>query len=117
MDESRFRATSDSLHQMICGGVVKWFYPNNITERNHYGSPGVLVWGGIMLNEGIEFSVFDGVSTTDVQQLLESNDITRTYWSASFYDSNPVAHVWDALRRCFVAQLHPPGNKRQLKNC
>ncbi|GFT80498.1 transposable element Tcb2 transposase [Trichonephila clavipes] len=35
------------------------FYTSNIKERHHYGGPGVLVWGGIMLNGRIELHIFD----------------------------------------------------------
>ncbi|GFW27178.1 transposable element Tcb2 transposase [Trichonephila clavipes] len=31
----------------------------NIKERHHYGGPGVLVWGGIMLNRRTELHIFD----------------------------------------------------------
>ncbi|GFV51420.1 transposable element Tc3 transposase [Trichonephila clavipes] len=35
------------------------FYTSKIKERHHYGGPGVLVWGGIMLNGRTEFHIFD----------------------------------------------------------
>ncbi|GFV68800.1 transposable element Tcb2 transposase [Trichonephila clavipes] len=34
----------------------------NIKKRHRYGSPGVLVWGGIMLNGRTELKIFDRVS-------------------------------------------------------
>ncbi|GFY01778.1 transposable element Tcb2 transposase [Trichonephila clavipes] len=35
------------------------FYPSDIKERHHYGGPGVLVWGGIVLNGRTELHIFD----------------------------------------------------------
>ncbi|GFX34114.1 transposable element Tcb2 transposase [Trichonephila clavipes] len=40
------------------------FYTSNIKERYHYGGPGVLVWGGIMLNRRTELHIFDRGSVT-----------------------------------------------------
>ncbi|GFV77277.1 transposable element Tc1 transposase [Trichonephila clavipes] len=50
--------------------------------------------------------------SADVQQLLESEDITRIHWLAFSLanDLNPIDHVWDALRKHLATQLHPPGN-------
>ncbi|GFT01080.1 transposable element Tcb2 transposase [Trichonephila clavipes] len=49
-DESRFSTRSDSQRVLIWREIGTWFYTSNIKERHHYGGPGVLVWGGIMLN-------------------------------------------------------------------
>ncbi|GFU66925.1 transposable element Tcb2 transposase [Trichonephila clavipes] len=35
------------------------FYTSNIKERHYYAGPGVLVWGGIMLNGRTELHIFD----------------------------------------------------------
>ncbi|GFS50010.1 transposable element Tcb2 transposase [Trichonephila clavipes] len=40
------------------------FYTSNIKERHHYCGPGVLVWGGIMLNGRTELHIFDRGSVT-----------------------------------------------------
>ncbi|GFX52104.1 transposable element Tcb2 transposase [Trichonephila clavipes] len=40
------------------------FHTSNIKERHHYGGPGVLVWGGIMLNGRTELHIFDTGSVT-----------------------------------------------------
>ncbi|GFU38277.1 transposable element Tcb2 transposase [Trichonephila clavipes] len=53
--------------------------------------------------------------TADVQQLLESEDITRMEWRASSPDLNLIEHVWNALGRRLAARLHHPGNTQQLK--
>ncbi|GFX75576.1 transposable element Tcb2 transposase [Trichonephila clavipes] len=123
------------------------FYTSNIKERHHYGGPGVLVWGGIMLNGRTELHIFDRVSvigdryceevllphvrlfrgaigpdfifmddnarahrTLAVEELLESEDITRMDWPAYSPDSNPIVHVWDDLGRRIAARLHHPEN-------
>ncbi|GFY18789.1 transposable element Tcb2 transposase [Trichonephila clavipes] len=123
------------------------FYTSNIEERHHYGGPGVLVWGGIMLNGRTELHIFDrGYVTGDryceevlvphvrlfrgaigpdflfmddnarphrtlaVEELLESEDITRMDWTAYSPDLNPIEHVWDALGRRIAARLHHPEN-------
>ncbi|GFU80502.1 transposable element Tcb2 transposase [Trichonephila clavipes] len=51
---------------------------------------------------------------TNIQQLLESEDITRTDWSAFSLDLSPIEHVWDALGERLMARLHPPGNTPKL---
>ncbi|GFT91547.1 transposable element Tcb2 transposase [Trichonephila clavipes] len=58
-DESRFSTRSDSQHVLIWREIGTWFYTSNIKERHHYGGPGVLVWGGIMLNGRTELHIFD----------------------------------------------------------
>ncbi|KFM72588.1 Transposable element Tc1 transposase, partial [Stegodyphus mimosarum] len=50
--------------------------------------------------------------TLAVEELLESEDITRMDWPAYSPDLN---HVWDALRRLTAARLHPLENTQQLK--
>ncbi|GFX57737.1 transposable element Tcb2 transposase [Trichonephila clavipes] len=49
-DESRFSTRSDSHRVLIWREIGTRFYTSTIKERQHYGGPGVLVWGGIMLN-------------------------------------------------------------------
>lgn len=53
--------------------------------------------------------------TLAVEELLESEDITRMDWPVYSLDLNPIEHVWDALGRRIAARLHPPGNTQQLK--
>ncbi|GFX48616.1 retrovirus-related Pol polyprotein from transposon TNT 1-94 [Trichonephila clavipes] len=54
--------------------------------------------------------------TPVVQELLESEGITRMDWPAYFLDLNhPIEHLWDALGRRFAARLHHPENTQQLK--
>ncbi|GFW25430.1 transposable element Tcb2 transposase [Trichonephila clavipes] len=49
-EESRFSTRSDSQRILIWREIGTRFYTSNIKERHHYGGPGVLVCGGIMLN-------------------------------------------------------------------
>ncbi|GFX59916.1 transposable element Tcb2 transposase [Trichonephila clavipes] len=151
-DESRFSTRSDSQRVLIWREIGIRFYPSNIKERHRYGGPGVLLWGGIMLNGRTELHIFDrGFVTGDryyeevllphvclfrgaigqvfifmddnarphrtlaVEELLESEDITRMDWSAYSPDLNPIEHVWDALGRRIAAHLHHPENTEQLK--
>ncbi|GFV46010.1 transposable element Tcb2 transposase [Trichonephila clavipes] len=53
--------------------------------------------------------------TLAVEELLESEDITRMDWSAYSPDLNPIEHVWDALGRRIAARLHHSENTQQLK--
>ncbi|GFT80310.1 transposable element Tcb2 transposase [Trichonephila clavipes] len=53
--------------------------------------------------------------TLAVEELLESEDITRMDWPAYSPDLNPIEHVWDALGRRIAARLHHPENTQQLK--
>ncbi|GFT18283.1 transposable element Tcb2 transposase [Trichonephila clavipes] len=122
------------------------FYTSNIKERHHYGGPGVLVWGGIMLNGRTELHIFDRGSvigdryceevllphvrlfrgaigpdfifmddnarphwTLAVEELLESEDITRMDWPACFPELNPIEHVWDALGETYCSTLTSSG--------
>ncbi|GFS92815.1 transposable element Tcb2 transposase [Trichonephila clavipes] len=49
-DESRFSTRSDSQRVLIWREIGTRFYTSNVNERHRYGCPGVLVWGGIMVN-------------------------------------------------------------------
>ncbi|GFW33095.1 transposable element Tcb2 transposase [Trichonephila clavipes] len=49
-----------------------------------------------------------------VEELLESEDITRMDWPAYSPDLNPIDHVWDALGRRIAARLHHPENTQRL---
>ncbi|GFT50494.1 transposable element Tcb2 transposase [Trichonephila clavipes] len=53
--------------------------------------------------------------TLAVEELLESEDITRMDWPAYSPDLNTIEHVWDALGRRIAARLHHPENTQQLK--
>ncbi|GFS52841.1 transposable element Tcb2 transposase [Trichonephila clavipes] len=53
--------------------------------------------------------------TLDVEELLESENITRMDWPAYSPDLNPIEHVWDALGKRIAARLHHPENTQQLK--
>ncbi|GFT25627.1 transposable element Tcb2 transposase [Trichonephila clavipes] len=61
--------------------------------------------------------------TLAVEELLESEDITRMDWPAysrlhhpvKIRDLNPIEHVWDSFGRCIAARLHHPENTQQLK--
>ncbi|GFT46787.1 transposable element Tcb2 transposase [Trichonephila clavipes] len=151
-DESRFSTRSDSQRVLIWREIETRFYTSNIKERHHYGGPGVLVWGGIMLNGRTELYIFDRGSVTGdryceevllphgrlfrgaidpdfiimddnarphqtpaVEELLESEDITRMDWPAYSPDLNPIEHVWDALGRRIAARLHHSENTQQPK--
>ncbi|GFT51814.1 transposable element Tcb2 transposase [Trichonephila clavipes] len=48
--------------------------------------------------------------TLAIEELLESEDITRMDWSAYSLDLNLIEHVWDALGRRIAARLHHPEN-------
>ncbi|GFU92695.1 transposable element Tcb2 transposase [Trichonephila clavipes] len=53
--------------------------------------------------------------TLAVEELLESEDITRMDWPAYSPDLNPIEYVWDAFRIRIAARLHHPENTQQLK--
>ncbi|GFU99755.1 transposable element Tcb2 transposase [Trichonephila clavipes] len=150
-DERRFSTRSDSQRVLIWREIGTRFYSSN-KERHRYGGPGVLVWGGIMLNGRTELHIFDRGSVTGdryceevllphvrlfrgaispdfifmdyndrphrtlaVEELLESEDITRMDWPAYSPDLNPIEHLWDTLGRRITARLHHPENTQQLK--
>ncbi|GFX86268.1 transposable element Tcb2 transposase [Trichonephila clavipes] len=135
-DESRFSTRSDSQRVLICREIGTRFYTSNNKKRHHYGGPGVLVWGDIMLNGRTELHIFDRGSVTGdlyceeafishvhlfrgtivpVEELLENEDITRKDWPAYSSDLNPIEHLWDAFGRRIAARLHHPENTQQLK--
>ncbi|GFW40364.1 transposable element Tcb2 transposase [Trichonephila clavipes] len=53
--------------------------------------------------------------TLAIEELLESEDITRMDWPAYSPNLNLIEHVWDALGRRIAARLHHPENNQQLK--
>ncbi|GFW45282.1 transposable element Tcb2 transposase [Trichonephila clavipes] len=53
--------------------------------------------------------------TLAVEELLESEDITRMDWPAYSPDLNPIEHVWDTLGRRIAARLHHLENTQQLE--
>ncbi|GFX14733.1 transposable element Tcb2 transposase [Trichonephila clavipes] len=53
--------------------------------------------------------------TADVQQLLESEDITRIDGPVFFPDLSPVEYAWDYLEIRLTALFHSPENTQQLK--
>ncbi|GFW99507.1 transposable element Tcb2 transposase [Trichonephila clavipes] len=53
--------------------------------------------------------------TQAVEELLESEDITRMDWPAYSPHLNPIEHVWDGLGRRIAARLHHPENTQQLE--
>ncbi|GFT32704.1 transposable element Tcb2 transposase [Trichonephila clavipes] len=53
--------------------------------------------------------------TLAVEELLESEDITRMDWPAYSPGLNPIEYVWDALGRPIAARLHHSENTQQLK--
>ncbi|GFV25845.1 transposable element Tcb2 transposase [Trichonephila clavipes] len=120
-DESQFSTRSNSQRVLIWREIRTWFYPSNIKERHRYGGPGVLVWGGIMLNGAIDpdFIFMDDNArphrTLVVEELPESEDITKMNWPAYSPDLNPIDNMWDALGRRIAVRLHHPENIQQLK--
>ncbi|GFX08906.1 transposable element Tc3 transposase [Trichonephila clavipes] len=150
-DEGRFSTRSYSQRVLIWRKFRTGFCTSNIKERHNYGGLGVLVWGGIMLNERTELHIFDRGPVTGnrdceevllphvllfrgaigpdfifrdhnrshrtlaVEELLESEDITRMDSPAYSPDLNPIEHVWDALGRRIEARLYHPENTQQLK--
>ncbi|GFS53358.1 transposable element Tcb2 transposase [Trichonephila clavipes] len=55
--------------------------------------------------------------TLAVEELLESEDITRMDWPAYSPDLNPLEHVWDALGRRIAARLHHPEKPNNSNRC
>ncbi|GFV61142.1 transposable element Tcb2 transposase [Trichonephila clavipes] len=145
-DESRFSTRNDYQRVLIWREIGTRFYTSDFKERHHYGGPGVLVWGVIMLNGRTELHIFDRGSVTGdryceeillphvrlfrgaispdfifmddnarphrtlaVEELLESEDITRMDCPAYSPDLNPIEHVWDALGRRIASTLTSSG--------
>ncbi|GFV33075.1 transposable element Tc1 transposase [Trichonephila clavipes] len=53
--------------------------------------------------------------TFAVEELLESEDITRMDWPAYSPDLNPIEHEWNACGRRIAALLHHPENTQHFK--
>ncbi|GFU64153.1 transposable element Tcb2 transposase [Trichonephila clavipes] len=53
--------------------------------------------------------------TLAVEELLESEDVTRMDWQEYSPDLNPIEHVWDALGRRIAAGLYHAENTQHLK--
>lgn len=63
-DESRFSFTGDSKRVYIWRESGTRNYSSNIMERDRFGSRGVMVWGGIMIDGRTPLHVFDSGSVT-----------------------------------------------------
>ncbi|GFS85961.1 transposable element Tc3 transposase [Trichonephila clavipes] len=63
-DESRFSLTSDSKRVYIWRESGTRNDPSNIVERDRFGSGGVMVWGGIMIDGRTPLHVFRSGSVT-----------------------------------------------------
>ncbi|GFT45835.1 transposable element Tcb2 transposase [Trichonephila clavipes] len=53
--------------------------------------------------------------TLAVEELPESEDITKMNWPAYSPDLNPIEYMWDGLGRRIAVRLHHPENIQQLK--
>ncbi|GFV03171.1 transposable element Tcb2 transposase [Trichonephila clavipes] len=110
-DESRFSTRSDSQRFLIWrkigtrGSVIGDRYCEEVLF------PHVRLFRGAI---GPDFIFMDDNArpyrTLAVEELLESEDITRMDWPAYSPDLNPIEHVWDALGRRIAARLHHPEN-------
>ncbi|GFS57006.1 hypothetical protein TNCV_4238051 [Trichonephila clavipes] len=58
------RTLRDSKFDVINLQSFPYNHPSNTTERDCCGGPGVVVWGGIMLNSRTELHAFDKGSVT-----------------------------------------------------
>ncbi|KFM57054.1 Transposable element Tcb2 transposase, partial [Stegodyphus mimosarum] len=63
-DESRFSLTGDSKRVYIWRESGTRNDPSNIVERDRFGSGGVMVWGGIMIDGRTPLHVFSSGSVT-----------------------------------------------------
>ncbi|GFX16751.1 transposable element Tcb2 transposase [Trichonephila clavipes] len=53
--------------------------------------------------------------TADIQQLLESENITQINWPQFSLDLNSTEHAWNTLEKHLTTRLHLPRNTQQLK--
>ncbi|GFW85520.1 transposable element Tc3 transposase [Trichonephila clavipes] len=112
---SRFSLTGDSKRVYIWRESGTRNDPSNIVERDRFGSGGVMVWGGIMIDGrgayGRDFLFMDDNARPHlanlVDEFLESEDIKRIPWTAKSPDLNPIENLWDYLGRA-IARRHPP---------
>ncbi|GFW58726.1 transposable element Tcb2 transposase [Trichonephila clavipes] len=121
-DESRFSTRSDSQRVLIWREIGTRFYTSNIGSviGDRYCEevllPHVHLFQGAI---GPDFIFMDDNArphrTLAVEELLESEDITRMDWPAYSPYLNPIEHVWDALGRRIAARLHHPENTQQLR--
>ncbi|GFY14126.1 transposable element Tcb1 transposase [Trichonephila clavipes] len=110
---------------LVWGGMLNGRTDLNIFDRRSVTGdryceevllPHVLLFRGAI---GPDFIFMDDNArphrTLAVEELLESEDITRMDWTAYFPDLNPIEHVWEVLGRRIAARLHHPENTQQLK--
>ncbi|GFX10212.1 transposable element Tc1 transposase [Trichonephila clavipes] len=109
-DESRFGLSTDSHRILIWRERGSRNHPSNIIERDRYGGRGVLVWGGIFMDDNALCH-----RTVAAEQLLESEDIERMDWPARSPDLNTIEHVGDFLGRRLTARTLPPVTIRELR--
>ncbi|GFX83075.1 transposable element Tcb2 transposase [Trichonephila clavipes] len=105
---------------MLNGRTELHIFDRGSVTGNHYCEevllPHVRLFRGAI---GPDFIFMDANArphrTLAVEELLESEVITRMDWPSYSPDLNSIEHVWDALGKRIAARLHHPESTQQLK--
>ncbi|GFX67989.1 transposable element Tcb1 transposase [Trichonephila clavipes] len=125
-DESRFSLSSDSHRILIWRERGSRNHPSNIIERGRYGSRGVLVWRGSMLDSRTDLHIFDAGSVNGTRYcneiILPYVRLFRGAMSLQFLfmdDNAPCHHTVAAEQllesRRLAARTLPPVTIRELR--
>ncbi|GFU63939.1 transposable element Tcb2 transposase [Trichonephila clavipes] len=83
------------------------YWSSNISEKDHYGQGGLMVWVGIMSDGYIDLNVFDRGTLTGQRfrdEFLAPYDIQRLEWPEKIPDLNTIENVWDVLGHSIAAR-------------
>ncbi|GFV70787.1 cubilin [Trichonephila clavipes] len=108
-DESRFSLQSDSRRTLIWRVPGTRYHQENTIERNHYGGPGWLAWGGIILGSRTDLHVQSVAMTGHIYRDVILEQHVRLFRGAmsaefQFMDDNARPYRANIVDECLQSE-------------